>query len=377
MNRLLLTRRGWALLLVAVTIIIGVVPYLCASYLQSYADAQLAQAPDDDIEFYLRRQLQISARPERDLLNALTSERAPLAIAATNVLKRKREEWRNQAAIRYRDEAIEIAVLMSRRWEELSPTARQAAADLAADVVTWNLGLAPEEARQFNEAIDKIMRRSASMDSAGETRPLISAMTMLPPQPPGATRDEYSSPAQIAQAPGGYLPVAPEGARDTVVNPPHEPGGFPSAAAITSKPISPPGSDRQAFGTAGSIGIAPGVLPESARPRMPKDLSKLADIDVMHWLQDSRPEVIKAAELELLRRRFQPFELELARKLTSPSVQERLRLAKRLAVETDFDRRLWLVELSHDIDADVRIAAQKLLMQLHVSERGASNDAPR
>ncbi|MCC9609363.1 hypothetical protein LOC68_05590 [Blastopirellula sp. JC732] len=377
MYQLLFSPRGLASLLIVAIAIVGAAPYICASYLQSYADAQLAQAPDDDIEFYLRRQLEISSHPEEDLIDALSSERAPLALAATNVLKQKRGRWRDQAAIRYRDEAIEIAVQLSARWEQLSPTARQAAVHLAEDVATWNLGLEPEESRQFNEAIDQILRRSAAASPADDSRPLLSALTMLPPPQQSARPHEYETPEQIAAAPGGYLSVVPEHPDAKVARQLHAPSGFPSAAALTSKPIDPQGNNREPFGSTGSMGIAPGVLPESARPSFPTDLTKLADVDVMHWLHDSRPEVIELAEKELLRRRFQPFELDMARKLTSPSVQDRLRLAKELSIETDFDRKMWLVELAHDVDADVRIVAQKQLMQLRITDRGAPAETPR
>lgn len=377
MYRLLFSRRGLASLLIAVIGIVGATPYICASYLQSYAEAQLAQAPDDDIEFYLRRQLQISSHPADDLVAALSSDRAPLALAATNVLKQKRREWRDLAAIRYRDEAIQIAVQLSSRWDQLTPSARLAALGMAEEVVTWNLGLEPDEARMFNDAIDQILRRSAAAEPNGANRPLVSALAMLPAQPEPARGSEYQAPEQIAAAPGGYLPIAAGKPGTKVSEPVYEPGGFPSAAALTSKPIDPTGGSREPMGSAGSMSLTPGALPESARPSLPLDLQKLADIDVMHWLNDSRPEVVEQAEKELLSRRFQPFELELARRLTSPSVQDRLRLTKELSVETTFDRKMWLVELSHDVDPDVRIAAQRQLLQLRVSDRSAPYDAPR
>lgn len=358
--------------------IVVATPYICASYMQSYAAAQLAQAPDDDVEFYLRRQLQVSSHPEEDLVAALSSQRAPLALAATNVLEQKRRHWRELAAIRYRDEAIQIAVQLSDRWERLTPTARQAAVGLAEEVVTWNLGLEPDEARQFNDAIDQILRRSAAAEPSVTERPLVSALAMLPAQAEPARPSEYPSPERIADAPGGYLPISTGKTGTKVDQTLRTPGGFPTAAALTSKPIDPRGSgDREPIGSAGSMGLSPGALPESARPSLPMDLKSLADIDVMHWLNDTRPEIVEQAEEELRSRRFQPFELELARRLTSPSVQDRLRLAKELSVETTFDRRMWLVELSHDVDPDVRIAAQRQLLQLRVSDRGGPEDAPR
>ncbi|EAQ80066.1 hypothetical protein [Blastopirellula marina] len=370
--------RGLASLLIAAFGLVCAVSYSCDFYLQSYNEAQLAQAPDGEVEFYLRRQLQVSNHPEQDLVDALNSNRAPLALAAAHVLKQKRRRWRNQAALRYQQEAIEIAVQLETRWDQLTPTARLAAASMAEDVANWNLGLEPAQARRFNQAMDQILRRSASTAPIAQPRPLVSALTMLTPDEQKSMPTEYEPPEKIAAAPGGYLPIAPVNPDAKVAGKLQPPSGFPSAAALTSKPIDPQGADRQPSGFAGtSLGTTPGLLPESARPSPPMDLKKLADIDVMHWLHDTRPEIVELAEEELLSRRFQPFELQLARRLTSPRVEERLRLAKELSVERSYDRQTWLIELAHDVDADVRIIAQKQLMQMRVSDRDASYDASR
>ncbi|UUO05313.1 hypothetical protein M4951_18260 [Blastopirellula sp. J2-11] len=376
MYRVLSSWKGLASLLIAAIGIVCAVLFICDVYLQSYSAAQLAQAPDGEVEFYLRRQLQVSNHPEQDLVHALNSNRASLALAATNVLKQKRSRWRNQAALRYQQEMIDIAVELEARWDQLAPTARLAAVSMAEDVANWNLGLEPDQTRRFNEAIDQILRRSAAATPMIEPRPLVSALAMFSPDKQKDLPLEYQPPEKVATAPGGYLPVAPVNPGVKVADKIRPPSGFPSAAALTSKPIDPQGG-REPTGFAGALGMTPGLLPESARPSPPMDLKKLADIDVMHWLHDTRPEIVELAEEELLSRRFQPFELQLARRLTSPRVEERLRLAKELSVETTLDRQTWLIELAHDVDADVRIIAQKQLMQMRVSDRDASYDAPR
>lgn len=377
MHRVLSSWKGLASLLIAALGMVCAVSYSCDLFLQSYHEAQLAQAPDGEVEFYLQRQLQVSPQPEQDLVDALNSNRAPLALAAAQVLKQKRRRWRNLAALRYQQEAIEIAVQLGTRWDQLTPHARLAAASMAEDLAGWNLGLEPAQSRRFNEAMDQILRQAASTAPQVERRPLVSALAMLTPDDQRSMPLEYEPPEMVAAAPGGYLPVAAVNPDAKLISKLPPPSGFPSAAALTSKPIDLLGAAREPSGFAGSLGTTPGLLPESVRPSPPMDLKNLADIDVMHWLHDTRPEIVKQAEEELLSRRFQPFELQLARRLTSPRVEERLRLAKELSVETTFDRQTWLIELAHDVDADVRIMAQKQLMQMRVSDRDASYDASR
>jgi HEAT repeat protein len=77
----------------------------------------------------------------------------------------------------------------------------------------------------------------------------------------------------------------------------------------------------------------------------------------MHQLHDADENVVRRAESQLDRRGFDTAQLELARQLTDADPREREQLAELLPRVPGIDAKTWLLWLSRDEDADVRLAA--------------------
>lgn len=114
----------------------------------------------------------------------------------------------------------------------------------------------------------------------------------------------------------------------------------------------------------------PSPLPESQEPQLVPpvkasaegdDLGNVPAIELMRDLHsDSRAEAT-AAEDELTRRGYKAAHLALARQLTSPDDDVRLKLVQRLPQVRGIDPRPWLLHLSEDADPAVRAAALGIL----------------
>jgi hypothetical protein len=81
----------------------------------------------------------------------------------------------------------------------------------------------------------------------------------------------------------------------------------------------------------------------------------------MDLLHDPLPDTVAAAAAELHDRGLSGQHLELARDLTDPDPAVRRRLVDRLPDIPGLVARPWLLWLSHDDDADVRLAALTFL----------------
>ncbi len=84
------------------------------------------------------------------------------------------------------------------------------------------------------------------------------------------------------------------------------------------------------------------------------------DEQIMEWMRELHhvePRIAERAEAHLAAAGFNPPQIELARELTSPDPKVRERLAEVLPRVPNIDAKTWLIWLSRDQHADVRIAA--------------------
>ena len=88
------------------------------------------------------------------------------------------------------------------------------------------------------------------------------------------------------------------------------------------------------------------------------------DLEVIRLLFHSQPAVSQRAEDELRRRGFGDLHLRLGEYLVHPDPRRRRELADQLTRLTDIDARRWLLWLSRDADADVRLSAISVLLEM-------------
>jgi hypothetical protein len=158
---------------------------------------------------------------------------------------------------------------------------------------------------------------------------------------------------------------------------PLRPGGDESYPAGVS-PLRP---DDSAHGEEGSARTSPvlaaaGVQAQSNEPHAVRPASatlpevvpanssaesKMETIDLMRQSCSTDPPAAARARAELEHRNFTEVHLELARRLFAPDAEVRKELARALPGLQSVDAAPWLLQLSRDTDAEVRLVAVSLL----------------
>jgi len=222
--------------------------------------------------------------------------------------------------------------------------------------------------------------------------------TRFPGAAPDALRDQTV--AEMARLPGGGLPIdwfprppsETPGALSEGRGPEDEPGLLdrpsnarrlsPRGTRSAADPCCPEPADQtpRAQGPAspdraqtsvlnGEMRLEPDVMSRGMASRQalsaaassaagqPDSLARLDALEVMGRIRSADPSAADAAREELVRRGFGPRELELARRLTDPRPEVRRELAQILPGLAGVDAVAWLMWLSRDQDADVRLAA--------------------
>jgi hypothetical protein len=142
----------------------------------------------------------------------------------------------------------------------------------------------------------------------------------------------------------------------------------PFTAAVANRPLgrlAEPGRLDIETGGARRIGSS-GDSPARTSGGLPGDSANdeadsAATVELMRRLATVGRQESADAEVELKRLGFRAKHLELARQLFDPDPAVRLRLARALPEVQDMDAAPWLLQLSADENADVRLAAIGLL----------------
>jgi hypothetical protein len=218
------------------------------------------------------------------------------------------------------------------------------------------------------------VRTDRQVALAGHRTALASQAAALA-EPPVPTPLEWPNAAAHSGAaanPGGRMVM------DVVAQPaaadlsPHDSGPgsaapLPAPAVLTGPPEAQPiprPAAREAVGDGGGAALAAAADASgraSEAEQTASDLTRLPVIRVMSLLHDPLPDTVAAAAAELDDRGLSGQHLELARDLTDPDPAVRRRLVDRLPDTPGLVARPWLLWLSHDDDADVRLAALTFL----------------
>jgi hypothetical protein len=266
-----------------------------------------------------------------------------------------------------------LVAALSERVSDFGPTARHEAAQLATRVL---LVLPEENAADRGRLIaacEKVLQAAAAdgRDGTSLDRPSTVAATVRPEDHAPRRRDALppgdSIPA-LAQLPGGGLPVDLFPSADAAQPPrlPHQPADSrPLAARQGPMKNTTPGGEGS---TAEAAVVRPMTIARPdpaphgiARAQPASDLVRADAVELMRQLQSTDEAAVAAARAELIRRKFTPAHLELARRLFHADPEVRKGLARTLPETPGIDAVPWLLSLSRDPEADVRLVAVALL----------------
>ncbi|MGO8751119.1 MAG: HEAT repeat domain-containing protein [Thermoguttaceae bacterium] len=372
-----MTRKAYRLFLVllltaAMVGMIQVLTHRSGPWLAARWQEKLAEAPDEEVEVILRQLAQLGEDGVPTLVDALGSSRESIAVGARQVLGEELQRWRTIPPAERLQRMAVLAESMAAKIDEFQPDARRDAVVLATQVVQ-STGHEPEAVSQRIHAwCQQVLRTPLANHSGGDggSLPEASASGMrsdteaaaqylgsLPGASPGA---EVASESDLLPKSTARPPAA-----DAVSEKPQ-----PFTAAVANRPLgrlAEPGrldietGGARRIGSGGSPARTGGGLPGDSANDEAESAATAATVELMRRLATGGRQESADAEVELQRLGFRAKHLELARQLFDPDPAVRLRLARALPEVQNMDAAPWLLQLSGDENADVRLAAIGLL----------------
>lgn len=379
----------------SVYVVVGLVGLLlCGLYFgmrqfPAYWEQSLATCESEEIVPRLHRLIEMRPDGLSRVVASLGSERDQVSLGAVRVLNRHLTEWEKLPPHVGRAKLAILAEELSLGVEGFPPLMQYEAAKLAKRMLRWPPG--PDSDAQTRlvsycddvlQAIEspKTLEQIATSRAQDVSR---SDLTKMPERAP-------VHPASI-EMPGGGLPidlydrehVLPE-MEEKAAGEPLQPAGEATEVEARTRPqvaASLPGQiEAVAPGTHQSIEVRPEQspveeeLPESL-PNQPAKLTVDSDLLDLLW---NRPQDIPSFELlrlaqiedgsaadrawnEIHARDIPVKFLELGLHLTDPDAAVRRRWVQRLPSLPGIDARPWLLALSNDEDAEVRMKALVLM----------------
>jgi hypothetical protein len=330
------------------------------------------------------------------LVETLGSPRPRVADASKRALMEEIDRWKMLRAAEYSPKLALLAEALADHVGRFAPPARQEAAGLAARILRlWKLDpdvIDPDAVITHCEQVVRIAAASRPSPPADQ-RPLRLAQASAPGKP---WESPEPDPNPLRPSPGLRVPATialPDGmvrsseddqpvdlleARGTefqTVNGggvafgehdvrPHlrqpRPLGMPPADAIAipeplgrdawpPQPVPQPSDVSERYEKRG-----PTAHPSDVEP------GRLPSVELMRLLHCPNRRTVAEAEAELARRGFQELHLRLARRMFDPDSKIRLELVQSLP-EASVDAAPWLLQLSRDEDAEVRLSAMALV----------------
>jgi hypothetical protein len=371
--------------------------------------SRLRDVPDSGAEPLLRQVAALGEPGIPVLVEALGSQREAVARAAGEVLFEELRRWQDLSPPEASSRLTILAEALAARVEHFGPTAQSDAARLATRILVWPIEPEGDRRTRVIASCDAVLRTISrarrqlaeglppapggtvpSSTEAATDRSLPLGEASAPPAIAPEPWTPEASVAELATLPGGALPIdsfnapaASAGEQDVALRtadrrtePPRIlPDGSaarPLAPSQDSRspapapprppgprnaPVEPPPSAVRPLWR--EVGIADEGTGSEAAPV--GELAGKEAIEVMRRMVSPDAETASAARAELVRRGFGEVHLQLARRLFDPDPAVRKRLAESLPGLGTVDPAPWLLELSRDADAEVRLAAVALL----------------
>lgn len=337
---------------------------------------QLATVPDERALEHCERIASLGDQGTRILVGALASPRQQVARSAQIVLGRQVDLW-SAPAYGFNRRSQRVSVLiesLAERVDRFSPATRRFAAELALRVTAWKTSESTDRLELIAQS-EKIVSAATAQHPAGER-----AAEARPAARVADLRGEFGPNAngqvrigELTDLPGGQLPIgsatvpslpAARGSDSRLdeVGQPRRLDQFPEVVPPPREPrplrVDPTDVRRlQRPRPSDALNEAQSITANVARSVSSADLRTMLWTDVFRQLHSDDMDLSAAAQSELFKRGFRSVEFQLGHQLTDPDVAIRLALARRLLTLRGIDASRWLVELTRDEDADVRLSA--------------------
>lgn len=356
-------------LVIALTTIPGLHP---STMLANRWAEELPDLPDKEVESRLEQIAGLGDASVPILVNSMASERQVLADASEETLREQIGRWQLLSRTQSSQKVALLAEHLARKVDDFKPRRRNAAADIAMQILLWPIDDNSVDSRKLIANCERVLRGANGLTSevaSNNVAPSTGPTTM-------SLSDSHSLglPAAIVDIPS--LPVAQNlyDQLDTSTN--DEPNAFDTTLASDEvTPMTNDGIQRltNAVNAKPIESVSPTVnelerMESSPAPPTAENaihrLETLDHVAVMSFLRHEHEQTSLAAADELERRGFTENDLYLALQLTDPDSTKRIELARLLPRMTGVDSRRWLFWLSEDKDAGVRAEAVSILVTI-------------
>jgi hypothetical protein len=350
---------------------------------------QIERATDAEAKRLIRRAAAMGRAGISVLVQALGHRRAAVAQAAASALKQHIQDWQQLPAETGSANVARLASCLARNADDFGATAQGEATLLATAILTWPLDACVDRVQVVADCEQVLMVALKPGSPAGQkpvehvTRSEVGVLRrQATPQPSDSAAAATYLSSDAEQIPGGNipfemveipsLPPSLEHPYDLESPDPDEPNLMPPA--IKQMPgllfpdehePSPMHADtiptrRQARSPAEEPSLVEPNSPDRPVDMDAEQMQHLSTREVMTYLHVQDAAQVRAAQDELIARGFDTYELGAARRLGSPEPEDRLELAGALSALPISPVR-WLLWLSHDTDARVRLNAVSLM----------------
>jgi HEAT repeats len=367
-------------------------PLLISWRLQQKLDA----ATDREAAVFLRQAMEFGSPGMASVVEQLDSRRRAIRNAALRALTTEIESWPNRSTEQAERRSAQLAQALAEKVEGLGPLSRAQAAQLARDILRYSADRPADQRGPLVAACGRVLAVAARRGDAFDAQGALAAADQRsradgsadPAADPSSVGGKSSSRSdlhplgesdasnQLSPLPGGGLPVGPlPGPRLSPEEERLAQEGAPRLLEIHEpiKPLEPiPGHARfdgiatASAATTSALDAAdePPLPPadsdggprETANPDEPSGVMRL-----LAQLRDADADVATDARRKLVQRGFTPGQIEIGMHLTAADARERLRWTEVLPRYVGIETKPWLLWLSRDADADVRLAAASLM----------------
>ncbi len=306
---------------------------------------------------------------------ALGMDRPEVPRRAAMLLRSQLDEWESLTPRAATPKLVQLADALADHVQTYHAEARNAAAELVTRILLWPLDIERADLPRLNTACHRVLSVANDTDevgtSAGDSTPLAASL-QFPPlrRAPIGDFDAALPPA---------LPVP--GATNVAGN---EPARLPSAVASDARQMTA-GAATESVGAASNAAATASTSAATAAPAVAtSDVRDLKVVELCAYLHDPTTPQARAARSELITRGLSVRQIDLGSKLTDPDPRVRCQHAELLPSLNDVDAKPWLLWLSKDTDAQVRLTAMTLMatsrdpeMLGRVFEMSRTDDDPR
>ncbi len=408
--RRLRTLLGTAAVAIGMVALVAILWSNSASFLASTWRERLERIPENQVDDLLERLAELDEAGLPALADALASRRESVAQGAAVMLRRQTKGWQGLEVREATRRRRILAKALADDWPRYGPAARGVAAEIVAGLLSQSAPEGSLSDADFLAACAEVMRSGAESGVLGPRQPA-SAGDMQRPLPNSAAASQRQESSPSPQGPSSQPgstdgstfaegPSLPKGASPWEPAPMPPGAGEPLAGTEPAMVESLPKTaalrvpDRagvagapRGFGQAESPSDTQDDAPDNARGGVANGPRRLPPVRAAGFddqglrvgapdallksaaelrqlasrLHDQDPQQVETARKELKRSGLSDVELDLARQLTHPDAGVRRSFARALPDTAGIDAAPWLLELSRDPDADVRLQAITLL----------------